>query len=316
MAKTGYVFDERYLRHHPGAWHVERADRLRAIQARLASSGLLAEVTCLEPKAAPLAWLEKLHAPEYLARFQRACEKGLPLVDTGDCGICPESFEVARLAVGGVMAAADAVMAGLVHNAFCAVRPPGHHAERSRAMGFCFFNNVAVGARYLQEQHGLKRLAIVDWDVHHGNGTQHLFEADPTVLYISLHQDPATCYPGTGRRTETGQGPGAGATLNLPFPPHSKDEDYLRVLETNVLPALTAFGPECLMISAGFDAHRDDPLARMDLTDAGYAAMGAKLGGWARDNCQGRIISVLEGGYNLAVLADCVSDHIRMLLSL
>jgi acetoin utilization deacetylase AcuC-like enzyme len=316
LAKTGYVSEARYLLHNPGTWHVERPDRLRVIQQRLASSGLLKELTWLSPWAAPLEWLERLHSPDYIARFQRACEKGVPILDTGDCGICPQSFEIARLAVGGVFAACDALMAGVVNNAFCAVRPPGHHAERSRARGFCFFNNVALGARYLQEKHGLKRIAIVDWDVHHGNGTQHLFETDPSVLYISLHQDPATCYPGTGRKTETGKGPGQGATLNFPFPPHSKDQDYLMVMEGKVLPALEAFRPDCLMISAGFDAHRDDPLARMDLTDKGYAVMGAWLGSFAKDFCGGRIITVLEGGYNLAVLAECVFEHIRMLHSL
>ncbi len=207
-------------------------------------------------------------------------------------------------------------MAGLVTNAFCAVRPPGHHAERSRAMGFCFFNNVALGARYLQKKYGLERIAIVDWDVHHGNGTQHLFETDPSVLYISLHQDPNTCYPGTGRKTETGKGPGLGTTLNFPFPPHSQDQDYLEVMDGYVLPALKNFRPDCLMISAGFDAHQDDPLALINLTQKGYLSMGALLGSFAKDFCDSRVITVLEGGYNLAVLEECVFDHINMLQSL
>ena len=316
MARTGYVYDEQYLRHDPGSWHVERADRLLVIHQRLVVSGLLPELICLKPTAAPLEWLEKLHNSEYINRFQRACEKGLPILDTGDCGICPETFEIARLAAGGVMAAGDAMMSGKVNNAFCAIRPPGHHAERSRAMGFCFFNNVALGARYLQEKYGLQRLAIVDWDVHHGNGTQHLFETDPTVLYISLHQDPGTCYPGTGRKTETGKGPGLGTTLNLPLPPHSRDRDYLAAITDSALPALENFRPDCLLISAGFDAHQSDPLARMDLTREGYLGMGALLGAFARDCCGSRIISVLEGGYNLAVLEECVPDHIKMLQSL
>ncbi len=316
MAKTGYVYDERYLLHDPGSWHVERPDRLRVIHKRLVFSGLIQKLTCLEPFEAPLEWIEKLHDPDYIARFQLACQKGQEILDTADCGICPKSFEIARLAVGGVFAAGDAIMAGVVTNAFCAVRPPGHHAERSRAMGFCFFNNVALGARYLQEKHGLERIAIVDWDVHHGNGTQHLFETDPSVLYISLHQDPTTCYPGTGRKTETGKGPGQGATLNFPFPPHSQDQDYLEVMDGSVLPALEAFRPDCLMISAGFDAHRDDQLAHMNLTQKGYMIMGALLGSFAKDFCDSRIITVLEGGYNLAVLEECVFDHIQMLLSL
>ncbi len=270
----------------------------------------------MKPFEAPLEWIETLHDPGYISRFQRACEKGLPILDTGDCGICPKTFEIARLAVGGVLAACDAMMTGAVSNAFCAVRPPGHHAERSRARGFCFFNNVALGARYLQEKYGLQRIAIVDWDVHHGNGTQHLFETDPSVLYISLHQDPTTCYPGTGRKTETGKGAGVGTTLNFPFPPHSRDQDYLEVMEGSVVPALENFRPDCLMISAGFDAHQDDPLAQMNLTRKGYMSLGTLLGAFAQDFCASRIITVLEGGYNLAVLEECVFDHLKMLLSL
>jgi len=316
VAKTGLVYDERYLLHDPGPWHVERPDRLRAIQQRLATSGLLKELILLEPQPAPLEWIARLHDPDYITRFQRACQKGQRIFDTGDCGICPKSFEVACLAVGGVFAAADAIMAGRIDNAFCAVRPPGHHAERSRAMGFCFFNNVALGARYLQEQHGLERIAIIDWDVHHGNGTQHLFETDPTVFYLSLHQNPATCYPGTGRQKEIGRGPGQGFTLNIPMPPHSRDQDYLQALEGLALPALRNFKPDCLLISAGFDAHQSDPLAHMDLTEKGYRDMAGLLGDLARDHCAGRLITVLEGGYNLAVLGECVLEHIQVLRSL
>ncbi len=314
MAATGYVYDDRYLWHDPGAFHVERPERLQAIQKRLVETGLINQVVLIEPFPAPLEWITTLHDPGYIERFRRACEKGVPILDTGDCGICPKSFEVALLAVGGVLAAADAVMAGTVKNAFCALRPPGHHAERNRAMGFCFFNNIALGARYLQKHHGLKKVAIVDWDVHHGNGTQHLFETDPTVLYISLHQDPYTLYPGTGKSSEIGLGAGQGATLNLPLPPGSTDEDYRRVLETRVLPALRAFAPEFLLISAGFDAHADDPLANMQLTEQGYRTMGSLLAAFAQEACQGRLITVLEGGYNLSVLAACVADHIRILL--
>ncbi len=217
MARTGYVYHERYLRHDPGSWHPERPDRLRVIHRRVVFSHLLEELVPLTPEPAPLEWLAKVHDPDYIQRFQRACQQQQTHLDTADCGICPESFAIARLAVGGVFAAADAVAAGQVANAFCAIRPPGHHAERQRAAGFCFFNNIVLGARYLQEQHGFGRLAIVDWDVHHGNGTQHLLECDDTVLYISLHQDPSTCYPGTGSRQEIGRGRGRGFTLNLPL---------------------------------------------------------------------------------------------------
>jgi len=208
------------------------------------------------------------------------------------------------------------MMRGEVDNAFCAVRPPGHHAERDHALGFCFFGNIALGAKYLQEHHGLGRVAIVDWDAHHGNGTQHLLEADPTVLYISLHEDPGACFPGSGRREERGIGPGEGFTLNFPFPPHSRGRDYLDVMEDEVLPALMAFRPECLMISAGFDAHTHDPLTHLHFSQRGYMILGALLTSFAKEFCGSRIISVLEGGYNLEALEDCVFEHLLALKSL
>ncbi len=314
-SNTAYVYDERYLRHDPGSWHPERPERLRAIHRRVMFSGLINQLEWLHPQEAPLSWVTRIHDPAYVERFRQACEKGFTIFQSPDNGICPESFSIALLAVGGVLLACDAVMEGKVRNAFCAVRPPGHHAERNQAMGFCFFNNVAIGARYLQEHHGLARVAIVDWDVHHGNGTQHLFEEDPSVLYISLHEDPADCYPGTGTKKERGRGSGSGYTLNFPFPPRSGDRDYLEIMEEEVIPALAAFRPDCLLISAGFDAHADDPLAHMRLTRTGYARMGKLLVDFAAEACQSRLITVLEGGYNLEVLEDCVEDHLQLLLS-
>jgi acetoin utilization deacetylase AcuC-like enzyme len=207
-------------------------------------------------------------------------------------------------------------MEGKVDNAFCAVRPPGHHAERNRALGFCFFNNIAIAAVYLLEKFGLERVAIVDWDVHHGNGTQHLFEADPRVFYLSLHEDPQYCYPGTGYRRETGKGPGLGFTLNLPFPPRSGDEDYLEALKKEALPRLMEFAPQFLMISAGFDAHQNDPLAHMNLSRDAYRRMGQILLDLAGETAGGRLITVLEGGYNLEVLEECTEDHVRLLLDI
>ncbi len=316
MAMTGYVYSKRFLRHDPGSGYPERPDRLKVIHRRLVFSGLIKELKVIEPVEAPLSWVAKLHDRDYLRRFRTACEQGQQTLDEDDNGICRESFDIALLAVGGVLAACDAMMQGEITNAFCAVRPPGHHAERSRAMGFCFFNNVVIGAKYLQEKHGLARIAIVDWDAHHGNGTQHLLEEDPTVLFISLHEDPSVSYPGTGQKTERGKGRGVGYTLNFPFPPRSRDSDYLEVLDEEVLPALERFRPDCLMISAGFDAHARDTMTHLNLTQKGYMIMGALLGSFARDFCQGRIISVLEGGYNLDVLEECVFDHLQALKSL
>lgn len=311
---TGLVYDEQYLKHRPGEWHPERPARLEAIMQRLTDSGLLEELVLIRPYSAPLPWVERLHDKEYIKRFREACQKGHTIFGVPDCGICPDSYEVALLAVGGVFAAIENVMTGMVHNAFCAVRPPGHHAERNRALGFCFFNNVALGALYLVEHFGLQRVAIIDWDVHHGNGTQHLLETDPRVFYVSLHQDPHTCYPGTGFKTEIGKGKGRGFTLNLPLPPGSGDAEYLLVLKEEALPRLKEYRPQFVLISAGFDAHAEDPLAHQNLSREAYLKMGRLLLELAQETADGRLVSVLEGGYNLTVLADCVEDQLKLLL--
>jgi len=311
---TGLVYDEQYLGHQPGEWHPERPARLEAIMQRLQDNGLQEELTPIHPYPAPVEWVERLHDPAYIKRFQAACQKGQSIFGVPDCGICPASYDVALLAVGGVFAALEKVMDNTVQNAFCAVRPPGHHAERAKALGFCFFNNIALGAVYLLEHFGLERVAIIDWDVHHGNGTQRMFEEDPRVFYLSLHQDPHTCYPGTGHKTETGKGRGRGFNLNLPLLPGSTDEMYLKALEEEGLPRLREFAPQFVLVSAGFDAHADDPLANQSLTREGYRRMGGLLLELAQESAGGRLVSVLEGGYNLTVLADCVEDHLRLLL--
>lgn len=316
MRRTGYVYDDRYLLHDPGSWHPERPDRLKAIQKNLEEASLLELVVAIQPYEAPLAWVERLHDPAYIQQLKVACAKGRRIFGVPDCGISRETYDIALLAAGGVMAAVDAVMGGQVENAFCAVRPPGHHAERGRALGFCFFNNVALGALYALENYGLERVAIVDWDVHHGNGTQHMFESDPRVFYLSLHEDPQNCYPGTGYRRETGKGPGQGYTMNLPFPPHSGDEEYLEALRQEALPRLRQFAPQLVFISAGFDGHEQDPLAHMKLTREGYRTMGRLILDLAQETAAGRLISVLEGGYNLEVLEECVEDHLRLLMGI
>ncbi len=314
MPRTGYVYDDRYLLHDPGYGHPERPARLEAIKQRLAETGLSKELMAIGPIEAPLSWVERLHDPAYIRRFQEACKKGHHIFEVADCGISKESYDIALLAAGGVLAAADAIMGGQAANAFGAVRPPGHHAERNRALGFCFFNNVALGAVYLLENYGLERVAVVDWDVHHGNGTQHLFESDPRVFYLSLHEDPRYCYPGTGYSRERGKGPGEGFTLNLPLPRGSGDAEYLKGFTEEGLPRLKEFAPQFVLISAGFDAHKDDPLAGQQMSRQGFAALGRLVLKLARDTAQGRVITVLEGGYNLQVLADCVEDHLRLLL--
>ncbi len=316
MRRTGYVFALRYLLHDPGARHPERLARLKAIQGDLEMSSVIELVERLRPDYAPLEWVERLHDQAYIQRFKEACAQGKEEFDDPDCGICKDSYETALLAAGGVMLAVDAVMTGQVDNAFCAVRPPGHHAERDRAMGFCFFNNVAIGAVYALEKYGLERVAIIDWDAHHGNGTQHLFEEDPRVFFVSLHEDPAVCYPGTGYRHEVGKGAGKGFTLNIPLPLRSGDAKYLEALQTEVLPRLRQFAPQLVFISAGFDAHEKDPLAQMRVTRQGYREMGKLILALADETASGRLITVLEGGYNLQVLEECVEDHVRLLLGI
>jgi acetoin utilization deacetylase AcuC-like enzyme len=225
----------------------------------------------------------------------------------------PGSLPAAYMAAGGALAAVDAIMRGEIEHAFCAVRPPGHHAESGRAMGFCLFNNVAIAARYVQRKHGLSRVLIVDWDVHHGNGTQHSFEQDSSILFFSTHQYPH--YPGTGRETERGTGVGEGFTINVPMEAGDGDDEYHAIFVNVLLPAADAFKPEFVIISAGFDAHRDDPLASMGLTEAGYSDLTGLVAGIARRHAGGRVLSALEGGYNLTALAASVDAHLNALLA-
>jgi acetoin utilization deacetylase AcuC-like enzyme len=312
MAKTGFVYHQDYLQHDMGFGHPESPDRLLAIMARLEASGLLARVTRIDPIEASDEAITRVHTSAYLAQLKAlAPREGRASLDP-DTSMSPGSLRAAYVASGGAMAAADAIMAGRVDNAFCALRPPGHHAERDRAMGFCLFNNVAVATRHLQRRHGIGRVLIVDWDVHHGNGTQHTFYSDPSVLFFSTHQYPH--YPGTGRATEQGEGQGEGLTVNVPMSSGEGDEEYREVFETILVPAADAFKPEFVMISAGFDAHRDDPLAGMTLTEEGYGVLSRIVLDIARRHCQGRVLSCLEGGYNLNALSASVERHVLALI--
>jgi acetoin utilization deacetylase AcuC-like enzyme len=224
----------------------------------------------------------------------------------------PGTLDAAYLAAGGALAAVDAIMNGDIDQAFCAVRPPGHHAEADRAMGFCFFNSVAIATRYIQQHHGLQRVLIVDWDVHHGNGTQHAFYDDASVLFFSTHQFPY--YPGTGGAMETGEGRGKGLTINVPLSGGQGDDEYREVFQKVLVPAADTFQPEFVVISAGFDAHRDDPLASMDLTEEGYGELTSLVATIAKNFSSGRILACLEGGYHLQALAGSVDRHLQALL--
>jgi acetoin utilization deacetylase AcuC-like enzyme len=288
---------------------------LRAILGRLESSGLLSRLVRLEPDPPDrewiAGWITQVHTPAYLRDIRKVSpQEGRVALDP-DTSISPGSLNAACLAVAGALTAADAIMQGRVQNAFCAVRPPGHHAESSHAMGFCLFNNVAIAAKYLQQHHGLERIAIVDWDVHHGNGTQRTFYDDPSVFFFSTHQYPF--YPGTGKAEETGGGRGTGYTKNVPLPAGMGNTEYLQIFNTVLRPALKAYRPDAVIVSAGFDAHRDDPLAGMNLTTEGYVALTRVVKDIAGEFCQGRVLSCLEGGYNLEALAASVEGHLGVL---
>lgn len=300
--KVCFFYSEDFLLHVPPVGHPERPDRLRSVIDRLKSHPLWQTLEQRSPTPAPRDSILAVHARSHLEAVQEVCEAGGGLLDQGDTHVVRESFHAALLAAGSVLNAVDAVANGDVAAAFCAVRPPGHHAEHDRAMGFCLFNNVAVGARYAQQVRGMERVAILDWDVHHGNGTQRIFEDDPTVLYISLHQYPF--YPGTGARSERGIGRGEGYTLNYPLPAGTGQETYLSIFAEEIVPALSRFKPGLLIISAGFDAHKDDPLGGMELTEESFAKMTTLVKGIAP------IVSVLEGGYNLDALSKSIERHI------
>ena len=310
---TGLLYGDVYLRHETGPGHPERPERLRAIVRRLEQAGLLDRLTRIEPVPVEEQWLRTVHAASYVKRVERSCLADLGFVDSLDAPACNESYDVALAAAGGVLRAVDAVVEGKVQNAFCAVRPPGHHARPDQAMGFCLFNNVAIAARYLQQKHKLAKVLIVDWDVHHGNGTQEVFYDDPTVLYFGVHQYPF--YPGTGSTSEKGAGRGVGLTINVPLPAGSGDREYITAFHEKLEPAALDFGPDFVLVSAGFDAHERDLLGGMGVTTEGFAELTRIVKGIAERSCRGRLVSILEGGYGLEGLAASVEAHLGVLMN-
>jgi acetoin utilization deacetylase AcuC-like enzyme/formylglycine-generating enzyme required for sulfatase activity len=311
-SKTGFVYDDIYLEHKTTPRHPESPARLTAILEKLKAGGVYTRLIHLTPKAAPLEQIHTIHSPRYVERACDHCATGEEYLDSPDVPISRKSYAAALMAVGGVLRAIDAVMQGQVRNAFCAVRPPGHHAVEDRAMGFCLFNNVAIGARYVQQRYGLSKVLIVDWDVHHGNGTQAAFYDDPSVLYFSVHQYPF--YPGSGSAAEKGRAKGLNHTINVPLPGRSGDPEYLEAFETRLRPAALAFAPQFVLISAGFDAHEDDTLGGMQVTTEGFGRLTRIVRGIADQCCEGRLVSVLEGGYGLQGLAASVETHLRVLM--
>jgi acetoin utilization deacetylase AcuC-like enzyme len=310
MTKVGYVYDPIYLKHDTGS-HPENASRLEAIVAMLEKSGLKERLTHIPAHPALVEELLQVHDKKLVAMIQAVAESGGGWLDP-DTFVSPGSYTAALYAAGGVINAVDAVMQGEVSSAFALVRPPGHHATPSRAMGFCLFNNIAIATKYALSQYQLERAAIIDFDVHHGNGTQEAFYDDPHVLYVSAHQYPH--YPGTGRAEETGQGEGKGTNINIPMPAGYGDAEYRQVFEQIVVPALIRFRPELILVSAGYDNHRDDPLAMMAVTTAGFARMTAIIKRLAEELCGGRLVLTLEGGYNLEALSDAVKATFNVML--
>lgn len=309
--QTAIVWDDRYLLHETGPWHPESPDRLRAIKKVLTTRPIGKKVAHLEPRFATPEEISLIHDFDYVKKIEKTSGHEIRL--DPDTTASPHSWEAARLAAGGLLNCVDAVFEGRFSNAFAFVRPPGHHAERSRAMGFCLFNNVAIAAEYAIRRKNCRRVLIVDYDVHHGNGTQWSFYDRNDVFYISTHRYPF--YPGTGARSEEGAGAGKGYTLNIPFPGGEGDEEYLTAFSKEIVPVSLHYKPDLVLVSAGFDAHRLDPLGGMNITASGYGEMTQSLLEVARQTCGGKAVFVLEGGYSLEGLAESVERSLEVLSS-
>ncbi|MEI7955475.1 MAG: histone deacetylase [Verrucomicrobiota bacterium] len=308
--QTGVHFSADYQRHDTGPGHPESAHRYQVLSEAL--EALPPEIVRVaSARRATVAEILLVHDHSYHDLVYRDTELLADFLRTGDTAICEHSYDVALEACGAMLTAIDAVMAGDLAGAFCAVRPPGHHATANRGMGFCVFNHVAIGARYLQARHGLKRIAIIDWDVHHGNGTEEIFIADPDVMYVSLHQEHI--YPYTGAATTRGRGEGLGLTLNIPLPHHSDGCVALAAWEAQVMPVLEVFQPEFVLISAGFDARMNDPIGGLHWDDETFAELTRRCVRVAERSGRGRLVSLLEGGYNPAGLAAAAVAHVLAL---
>jgi acetoin utilization deacetylase AcuC-like enzyme len=303
--KTGFVFDPLYIRHVLDPWHPESPARLEAIKSKMDETGLIHSVTPVRPLTDPFPHISSVHTPEHIDSVHT----------------CPTTGEVAPAAVSGALGAVDSVCKGMLTNAFCAIRPPGHHAVNNTAhcdgmcqgQGFCFFNNITIAARYAQEVHKKEKILIVDWDYHHGNGTEEFFYDDPSVLFFSTHNYYA--YPGTGNPQKRGTGEGHGYTINVNLPDGATDSDILTAFDNQLVPAADSFKPDLILISAGFDSRTEDTLGTFDITDNAFSRCTRIVMDIAERCCDGRIVSFLEGGYNVEGLAKAVAAHIETLMS-
>ena len=308
---TSLITSEKYKDHITGPGFPESPERLDAIIDHLESTGLINDLDIVEPIRKDKNYCKLVHDDQYIKRVREACELGAPLVDTADNPISKNSYDTALLAVGGITEAVDRVFTGKANNAMALLRPPGHHAEKGMAMGFCLFNNVAIAARYAQQNYEVEKVAIIDFDVHHGNGTQHIFESDPTVMYASLHQYPF--YPGTGADDEIGIGDGKGTTINYPLNYGVDDDEFIDIFDNSLSDKILKYNPDLIIISAGFDAHIDDPIGGLSVTTKGFYNISNTIMKFADEVCNGKIISSLEGGYNLKAQAESVKAHLLAL---
>ena len=310
MRKTGIVKDSRYMKHDMGTYHPENPRRLKVIYEMLENSDMKGKFYEIKPRSATKEEICYIHSPGYMDRIANTEGKAYVMLDP-DTSTCPDSYRVALLAAGGLCEAIRFVLEGKVNNAFALIRPPGHHAERDRAMGFCLFNNVAIGARYAQKVYAMEKVLIVDWDLHHGNGTQHSFESDSTILYFSTHQYPY--YPGTGSFEEVGVGAGEGFTVNVPLSHGYGDAEYVSIYNRILKPIALEFKPDLILISAGFDIYKGDPLGGMSVTPEGFAAMTRVIMDISDKCCDGKLVITLEGGYDLNGLRDSVKAVLKEL---
>jgi len=310
MHKTGIVKDDRYMDHVADGYHPESRQRLEVLYEMLREPGMRGQYEEIPPRMATQQELELIHMPNYISLVASTAGRSMTMLDP-DTYACAKSYETARLAVGGTLAAVDRVMKGGVDNAFAFIRPPGHHAETNRAMGFCLFNNVAIAAGYALATHRLKRALIIDWDLHHGNGTQHSFYERADVLYFSTHQYPY--YPGTGFFSEIGNGPGKGFTVNVPLTAGPGDAEYSLIFEEVLEPIALQYKPDIVFVSAGFDIYFRDPLGGMQVTPQGFANLAKIVLDFARQTCDGKVVFVLEGGYHLEGLRDSVREVLKTL---
>ncbi|MBV7337091.1 histone deacetylase [Chloroflexi bacterium TSY] len=309
MTTTAFVYDSFNLR-HTFEGHPENYRRLESTWALLQKDGILEHLVQVESQPASVDALLRVHTKTHIDRVRQVSDRGGGRLDH-DTYVNADSYQAARLSAGGVLQIVDAVMTGIADNGFALVRPPGHHAVPNRAMGFCLFSNVAAAARWAQDQHNIERVLIVDFDVHHGNGTQDIFYDDPSIFFFSIHQYPH--YPGTGAANEIGSGDARGTTVNVPAPPYSGDQGYLAAFQSILVPVARRFQPELILLSAGFDGHWMDPLANTQLSIAGYNRLVEELISLSTELCDGRLVCALEGGYHLDVLPHCVLTTLRTL---